>query len=137
MHDLAQSQSIVELTTEFYEDYYTEHPTEALKVLGKSGDLFFLDNEDPLLAKWESELAEGIDPDLTEGMSIQEKDKIKNIKQGLIVPQNTRTMPKSNIVDIQEMNSRCGIKPSTQKQPQQPVCLGDSEEEDWLAGLRE
>ena len=111
-----------------------EHPTEALKVLGKNGDVFFLDNEDPLLAKWEAELAEGIDPDLTEGMPVEEKDRIKKIKQGLNTTQNTRNIPKSNIIDIQEMNARCGIRPNTQKQ--QPVCLGD-EEEDWLAGLRD
>jgi len=58
------------LLTEFYEDLFEENPDALLKAAKNAdGEIVFDETGDPLIDKWEKELAQGITPDLTEGMS--------------------------------------------------------------------
>jgi len=63
---------LFDLQVAFWEDYYIKHPTEAKRVDGK--EVKFTTG-DPLLDKWEEELARGLEPDLTEGLSPEERAK--------------------------------------------------------------
>lgn len=58
------------MVTEFWEDYYAENPQEALR----SGDRIV--TGDPLIDKWEEEIHKGMDPDLSEGLTDDEYDKL-------------------------------------------------------------
>jgi hypothetical protein len=55
-----------ELLVEFFEDYYNERPEEA-----REGDTPFVTG-DALIDKWEYEISQGLEPDLSEGMSSDE-----------------------------------------------------------------
>jgi hypothetical protein len=71
-HEAFQELTLFELSIWFWEDYYQQNPLEAKK----SGDghvQFYSD--DPLIDKWEREIAQGIPPDLTEGMTHEQKEK--------------------------------------------------------------
>jgi hypothetical protein len=72
---------VSDLLVEFYEDYYTDHPDEARRVVSKGGDFVFTDTGDPLLDKWETEFAKGVIPDLEEGLSSQEKERLRKERQ--------------------------------------------------------
>lgn len=56
----------------FWEDYYRKHPTDAKRVGGN--EVKFVTG-DPLIDKWEEELAKGLDPDLTEGLSHEQRER--------------------------------------------------------------
>jgi len=79
-HEAIQNQTFIELLTNYWEDYYIEHPLEAKK--SPSGEVVF-QTGDPLIDKWEQELAMGLNPDLTEGFSSEEKEKEELVKQNL------------------------------------------------------
>jgi hypothetical protein len=57
----------------FWEDYYHKHPIEAKKVRGGKEVQFV--TGDKILDKWEEELARGLEPDLTEGLSPEARAK--------------------------------------------------------------
>jgi hypothetical protein len=57
----------------FWEDYYHKHPTDA-KRTADGKEVKFVTG-DPLLDKWEDEIARGLEPDLTEGLSPKDRDK--------------------------------------------------------------
>jgi len=77
MHDAFQNSTLEELFVEYYEDYFEKHPSEARKEqAGEDGEFYFTDSGDPLIDKWERELAQGLTPDLTEGMSEQAKQEL-------------------------------------------------------------
>jgi hypothetical protein len=59
--------------TIFWEDYYHKHPIDAKRV-GDGKEVRFATG-DYLLDKWEDELARGLEPDLTEGLSPKERAK--------------------------------------------------------------
>jgi len=81
MHDLAQQSTYTDLLVEYYEDVFEEQPSEARKTLGKDGEFVFGNLEDPLLAKWEKEWAQGIAPDLEEGLSERVKAQLKKERE--------------------------------------------------------
>ena len=56
--------------TEFWEDYYTNNPKEVLRDVDK------FETGDPIIDRWEEEISKGIIPDLTEGMSDDQKEKV-------------------------------------------------------------
>ena len=69
----------------YWEDYYEKNPNDALRT--ESGEILF-NTGDPLIDKWESELAKGLQPDLMEGLPPEERlrrkqsdEKIKRIQQ--------------------------------------------------------
>lgn len=63
---------------EFYEDIFEQDPTQALEAARTlEGEVLFEETGDELIDKWERELAMGLDPDLTEGMSQENKDQLK------------------------------------------------------------
>lgn len=72
-HSLAQEATYAELLVEFYEDYFEEKPEEARKALAKGGEFYFESTGDPMIDKWERELAAGVTPDLTESYSPEER----------------------------------------------------------------
>jgi hypothetical protein len=80
-HELAQSATLSDILVEFYEDYYTEHPEEARKITSADGEVVFTETGDPLLDKWEQEFAQGLTPDMEEGLSSQEKDKLRKERE--------------------------------------------------------
>lgn len=83
-HRLFQESTVFELLTEYYEDLYDDDTMAALDAIrGEDGEVVFDDSDfdDPLLAKWESQIAQGIDPDLEEGMSDKAKEKLKQERE--------------------------------------------------------
>lgn len=74
-HKLFQETTLVDLLIEYYEDEFHENKLEAYR--DESGEYFLGDTDDELFNKWEKELQMGIDPDLTEGMSDEAKEKLK------------------------------------------------------------
>lgn len=76
-HECAQSSTLEDLLVEYYEDFYEKNPSEARKVFSENGEFFFESTGDPLLDKWEEELQKGLIPDLEEGMSAADKEKLK------------------------------------------------------------
>lgn len=71
----------MELLTLFWEDYYRKNPIEAKRV-GDGKEVKFATG-DPLIDKWEEELARGIEPDLTEGLSHEAREKEKSARRRL------------------------------------------------------
>jgi len=65
---------------EFYEDFYEKHPSESRQVLlDANGEYTFDESQldgDPLIGKWEKEIAQGITPDLEEGLPQKERDRL-------------------------------------------------------------
>lgn len=69
-HELFQESQSHELLIEFYEDLFENDPRAMLEAArDEEGEVVFEETGDPLIDKWEKELAQGITPDLTEGMS--------------------------------------------------------------------
>lgn len=68
-----------ELLIEFYEDFFEEHPIELLKARkDKDGNIQFKTG-DALIDYWEEQIAKGQVPDLTEGMTEEERVKFASI----------------------------------------------------------
>lgn len=71
-----------ELMVEFYEDVLENDPRSAIETLrGEDGEITLDYEGDPLIEKWERELAMGIDPDLTEGMNEESLNKLKKERE--------------------------------------------------------
>lgn len=64
-HESIQCQTFNELLIRFWEDYYIKHSLEAKKA--GTGEVVFRTG-DPLVDKWEDEIAQGLIPDLFEGL---------------------------------------------------------------------
>ncbi len=64
-----------ELIVEFFEDYFESHPAERLErqVHEASGQPYFVTG-DPLIDKWEREIAEGREPDLDEALTPAQRE---------------------------------------------------------------
>jgi hypothetical protein len=71
-HEAFQDLTLFELSIWFWEDYYQKYPLEAKREGGEHVQFY---SEDPLIDKWERELAQGLQPDLTEGMSPQQRER--------------------------------------------------------------
>lgn len=66
-----QESTLLELLIEFMEDYYENNKSELFHdSLDADGNVVF-DTGDPLIDKWEQEIAKGLSPDLLEGMDRQ------------------------------------------------------------------
>lgn len=59
----------------FWEDYYEKNPIASRTT--KDGNVVFANTGDPLIDKWEEELAKGLPPDLTEGLSPEQRRREK------------------------------------------------------------
>ena len=55
----------------FWEDYYRKNPIESRKT--EDGKVVFANTGDALIDKWEKEMAEGLAPDLLEGLGPEER----------------------------------------------------------------
>jgi hypothetical protein len=76
-HSLFQSATAFELLVEFYEDLFEKDPKAALEAgRNEDGEIIMDDTGDPLIDKWERELAMGLEPDLTEGLSDKERKRL-------------------------------------------------------------
>jgi hypothetical protein len=56
----------------FWEDHYRRNPVDARRT--ERGEVVYTTG-DPLIDKWERELEMGLEPDLTEGLSPEEREK--------------------------------------------------------------
>jgi len=72
-HDAFQQLTVLELLTDFWEDYYRRNPVETRRT--ESGDVVYANTGDPLIDKWEQEIARGLVPDLYEGIPQKKKDR--------------------------------------------------------------
>lgn len=72
-HSVFQEATLLELLTDFWEDYYLKNKIAARTT--KDGHVVFDNTGDALIDKWERELAAGLDPDLLEGCSPEEREK--------------------------------------------------------------
>lgn len=80
-HELYQNSNEFDLLVEFYEDYYEENEAARLDIYrNEEGEVEFLGTGDNLLDKWEKELSQGLDPDLTEGLPQEELTKLDKEK---------------------------------------------------------
>jgi hypothetical protein len=71
-----------ELLVEFFEDFYDENPKEQIKDLKDEDGEITLETGDPIIDKWERELAMGLTPDLNEGLAPGEAKHIeKTLKE--------------------------------------------------------
>ena len=69
---------------EFYEYFFEENPNEMIKAgKDKDGNIQFKDTGDDLIDHWEEQIARGQMPDLTEGMTEEEKNKFLG-SEGLV-----------------------------------------------------
>ncbi len=66
--------TVEELLVEFFEDYFERHPDQQIRreVHERSGHAYFVTG-DPLVDRWERELAEGREPDLDEGLTAEQR----------------------------------------------------------------
>lgn len=82
-HEAAQNATPFELLVELYEDHFDENPREQFDMLrnAESGEIEFEETGDELIDKWEKELALGITPDLSEGLSEDVKKKLAAERQ--------------------------------------------------------
>lgn len=70
---------MVDLLTEFWEDYYYDNPLAASTKA--DGTVQFEDTGDPLIDKWETELANGKIPDYLEAFSDAERERLNNLRK--------------------------------------------------------
>jgi hypothetical protein len=70
-----------DLLFEYWEDFYDKNPEEHRKVLHPDGKVVFDETGDNLLDKWEAEVAQGLVPDLEEGMSKEERERLRQERE--------------------------------------------------------
>jgi hypothetical protein len=89
----------MELLVEYFEDYFEEHPRERLKA-GKDeeGNIQFKTG-DPLLDRWEAQIARGLSPDLTEGMLPADLDNLSSAQKS----QSREPRTVDNFADMQKL----------------------------------
>jgi hypothetical protein len=69
----------LELLTNFWEDQFHQDKSSLRKT--KSGEIIFRDTGDDLIDKWEKEFSMGLEPDLFEGLSQEQKNKLKTLNK--------------------------------------------------------
>ena len=62
--------TLFELVTEFFEDYFAQNPDERFKYNER------FETGDPIIDNWEKELAAGKIPDLTDGLTETQREKM-------------------------------------------------------------
>lgn len=93
-HESAQSLSLLEMLIAFWEDYYNKHPLDAKRT--PTGEVFF-NTGDPLIDKWEREIAMGIEPDLLEGLPPEARAREEAALQRLFARQGVTQMAEEAI----------------------------------------
>lgn len=74
----AQSLTLFELTKLYWEDIYASDSKALMEASrNENGDVVFEETGDPLIDKWEKEIAMGAKPDLTEGLTQEELDRMR------------------------------------------------------------
>jgi hypothetical protein len=81
-HEAIQSQSLFELLTRYWECYYEENKNEAHRT--ESGEVVY-QTGDPLIDKWEQEIAAGLEPDLLEGLPSWQREAAMREQQAMMV----------------------------------------------------
>lgn len=93
-----QNSNDFELLVEYYEDLFASDPRASLQaVIGEDGEGTFEGTGDPLIDKWEKELAMGIDPDLSEGLS-------KEAREELAVKHKKRSVVKEQLNQLNQID---------------------------------
>lgn len=77
-HDLFQECSIYELTTKFWEDHYLNDPLSVYR--NEKGEVQFVKTGDPLIDKWEQELADGKTPNYLEAFTQDEIKRLNDLR---------------------------------------------------------
>ena len=72
---------MLDLLIAFWEDYYQRNPIETRR--GKDGKVVFANTGDSLIDKWEKEIAQGLEPDLLEGLSPEERERERKAREKL------------------------------------------------------
>ena len=81
-HELAQSNTWLDIAIEWWEDYYDRNPKELRSALAdEDGEYYFSETGDDQIDKWEREMALGLTPDLEEGLPTSERDKLKKERE--------------------------------------------------------
>lgn len=98
-HESYQNSNEFENLVEYFEDAFEKDPHAALDaVRDEHGEIYFDDFAfDPQISKWEQELKQGIQPDLTEGLSQTERNRLKAQQEK--AKQNKRRMEDLEIDD--------------------------------------
>jgi hypothetical protein len=99
-HDNVGDFTVLDLLVEFYEDLF-EKDKNALyeSSRGEDGEITFESTGDPLIDKWEKELAMGIEPDLMEGMAEEEK-------YALVKQQEKISVAKKKVREVTDIDDR-------------------------------
>ena len=126
------------MLVEYWEDRFEDDPHAVLDAMrGADGEIVFDDLEDPLLAKWEQEMASGAVPDLEEGMSDREKKKLLvNDDFTKVAKQTTMTPPK---VDKQYESKFVPVGSDMDKAMHRAATLGRASitrQPDFLGGVK-
>lgn len=77
-HELFLNRTIEEHLVDMYEHLFIEKPIEMHRQL--DGEVQFTETGDPMIDKWEQELADGYTPDLSEVFSPEEMVKLKRAR---------------------------------------------------------
>ena len=101
-HECYQTLTEVDLLEEYYEDFFEENTTEARKVASELGVTYLLETGDFLTDKWNRDLDNGIEVDLEEGLSQEEKEKLKE--------ERTKALAASGYVEPEAKTSLSGTK---------------------------
>ncbi len=75
-HDLFVDRTWYEHAVEFHLDYFEQNPLEAHRQA--DGHVQFTNTGDPLIDKWEEQIAQGEEPDLTEAFSSEGLQRLRN-----------------------------------------------------------
>lgn len=77
-HECFLDSSPIELLTEFWEDFFYDSPIEAYRQ--PDGTVKFEDTGDPLVDKWEKELADGKIPDYMEAFTPEQLERLQSLR---------------------------------------------------------
>jgi hypothetical protein len=80
-HELFQKLTLQDLLVSFWEDYYLKNKIATHTTEG--GQVIFTNTGDALIDKWERELALGLEPDLLDGVSPEEREREKRAMERL------------------------------------------------------
>lgn len=78
-HELFQECSVYELAVKFWEDHYHKDPLAVYR--NSDGEVQFVKTGDPLIDKWEQQLADGKTPDYLEAFTQEEINRLNNMRQ--------------------------------------------------------
>tara|TARA_R100000808_G_C2074491_1_gene100706 strand:+ start:53 stop:565 length:513 start_codon:yes stop_codon:yes gene_type:complete len=80
--DEFQRYTLWEMTIEFFEDYYAQDKKRVWKDEREDlGAVELPESGDPLVDRWERQIAEGLEPDLTEGLPEEKRAQIRERAQ--------------------------------------------------------